>query len=171
MDQISVPPTRDSAGLAVSSLDRLAPPVFSILRIMAALLVIEHGLAKFFGFPVRTMEAPALFDLEWFAAAIEFGGGVLLALGLFTRAVALMASGEMAISYFLFHPPQGFKSVCQPRRTGDHVLLRFSLSGVRRRRTVEPRRAVVGQARQSMIQKSWKPVFRKMTLQEYCSSP
>jgi putative oxidoreductase len=108
MDQISVPPTRDSAGLAVSSLDRLAPTVLSILRIMAALLFIEHGLAKFFGFPVRTMEAPALFDLEWFAAAIEFGGGVLLALGLFTRAVALIASGEMAIGYFLFHAPQGY---------------------------------------------------------------
>jgi putative oxidoreductase len=107
MDQISVPPTRDSAGLAVSSLDRLALPVLSILRIMAALLFIEHGLAKFFGFPVRTMEAPALFDLEWFDAAIEFDGGVLLALGLFTRAVALIASGEMAIGYFLFHAPQG----------------------------------------------------------------
>ena len=108
MDQISVPPTRDSAGLAVSSLDRLAPPVFSILRIMAALLFIEHGLAKFFGFPVRTMEVPPLFDLEWFAAVIEFGGGVLLALGLFTRAAALIASGEMAIGYFLFHAPEGF---------------------------------------------------------------
>jgi putative oxidoreductase len=108
MDQISVPPTRDSAGLSVSSLDRLAPYVLGILRIMAALLFIEHGLAKFFGFPVRTMEAPALFDLEWFAAAIEFGGGVLLALGLFTRAAALIASGEMAIGYFLFHAPRGF---------------------------------------------------------------
>ena len=108
MDQISVPPTRDSAGLAVSSLDRLAPPVLSILRIMAALLFIEHGLAKFFGFPVRTLEVPPLFDLEWFAAVIEFGGGVLLALGLFTRAAALIASGEMAIGYFLFHAPEGF---------------------------------------------------------------
>ena len=82
--------------------------MLSILRIVAALLFIEHGLAKFFGFPVRTMEAPALFDLEWFAAAIEFGGGVLLALGLFTRAAALIASGEMAIGYFLFHAPRGF---------------------------------------------------------------
>ena len=108
MDQISSLPTRGSAGLSVSSLDRLAPYVLSILRIMAALLFIEHGLAKFFGFPVRTMEVPPLFDLEWFAAVIEFGGGVLLALGLFTRAAALIASGEMAIGYFLFHAPEGF---------------------------------------------------------------
>jgi len=108
MDQISSLPTRGSAGLSVSSLDRLAPYVLSILRIVAALLFIEHGLAKFFGFPVRTMEVPPLFDLEWFAAVIEFGGGVLLALGLFTRAAALIASGEMAIGYFLFHAPEGF---------------------------------------------------------------
>jgi putative oxidoreductase len=108
MDEISSLPTRDSAGLWVSSLDRLAPYVLSILRIMAALLFIEHGLAKFFGFPVRTLEVPPLFDLEWFAAVIEFGGGVLLALGLFTRAAALIASGEMAIGYFLFHAPEGF---------------------------------------------------------------
>ncbi len=108
MDQISSLSTRDSAGLSVSSLDRLAPSMLSILRIMAALLFLEHGLAKFFGFPVRTMDVPALFDLEWFAAVIELAGGVLLALGLFTRAVALIASGEMAIGYFLFHAPQGF---------------------------------------------------------------
>jgi putative oxidoreductase len=82
--------------------------VLSILRIVAALLFIEHGLAKFFGFPVRTMEVPLLFDLEWFAAVIEFGGGVLLALGLFTRPAAIIASGEMAIGYFLFHAPEGF---------------------------------------------------------------
>ena len=108
MDQISSLPTRGSAGLSVSSLDRLVPYVLSILRIVAALLFIEHGLAKFFGFPVRTMEVPPLFDLEWFAAVIEFGGGVLLALGLFTRAAAIIASGEMAIGYFLFHAPEGF---------------------------------------------------------------
>lgn len=124
MDQISVPPTRDSAGLAVSSLDRLAPPVLSILRIMAALLFIEHGLAKFFGFPVRTMEAPALFDLEWFAAAIEFGGVVLLALGLFTRGGADRV-GRNGDRLFPVSRAAGLLSVCQPRRTGDHVLLRF----------------------------------------------
>jgi putative oxidoreductase len=83
--------------------------VLSLLRIMAALLFLQHGLSKFFGFPSANGPHPtALFDLEWFAALIEFGGGVLLTLGLFTRVVAFVASGEMAIGYFLFHAPQNF---------------------------------------------------------------
>ena len=90
------------------SIDRCAPYLLSILRIMTALLFMEHGLAKFFGFPAATTPPPHLFDLEWFAALIEFGGGVLLTLGLFTRVVAFVASGEMAIGYFLFHAPQNF---------------------------------------------------------------
>ncbi len=90
-------------------LARIAPYVLSLLRIMAALLFLQHGLSKFFGFPSANGPHPtALFDLEWFAALIEFGGGVLLTLGLFTRVVALVASGEMAIGYFLFHAPQNF---------------------------------------------------------------
>src|ERR1700683_5257912 len=103
-----------SASLTDSSelrggLARIAPYVLSLLRSMAALLFMQHGLSKFFGFPSATGPHPtALFDLEWFAALIEFGGGVLLTLGLFTRVAALVASGEMAIGYFLFHAPQNF---------------------------------------------------------------
>ena len=90
-------------------LARISPYVLSLLRIMAALLFLQHGLSKFFGFPSANGPHPtALFDLEWFAALIEFGGGVLLTLGLFTRVVAFVASGEMAIGYFLFHAPQNF---------------------------------------------------------------
>src|SRR5271155_45132 len=103
-------PSIQSAAAAspATPLDRFAPYVLSILRIMAALLFMEHGLAKYFGFPAATMPPPPLFDLEWFAALIEFGGGVLLTLGLFSRAAALIMSGEMAIGYFMFHAPQGF---------------------------------------------------------------
>ena len=97
-----------SASSITASLERFSPYVLSILRIMAALLFLEHGLAKFFGFPARPLPAPELFHLEWFAALIEFAGGILLALGLFTRPVALIMSGEMAVGYFLFHAPQGF---------------------------------------------------------------
>ena len=100
-------PDRQRSAVALA-LHSAAPYVLSILRIMAALLFMEHGLSKFFGFPSHTAPAPALFDLEWFSALIEFGGGVLLALGLFTRVAALIMSGEMAIGYFLFHAPQGF---------------------------------------------------------------
>jgi putative oxidoreductase len=97
----------DAASLA-GGLARIAPNVLSLLRIMAALLFLQHGLSKFFGFPSATGPHATPFDLEWFAALIEFGGGVLLTLGLFTRVVALVASGEMAIGYFLFHAPQSF---------------------------------------------------------------
>ncbi|MGO9698459.1 MAG: DoxX family protein [Xanthobacteraceae bacterium] len=104
----AIPSIKSAAAASPATpLDRFAPYVLSILRIMAALLFMEHGLSKFFGFP-KAMEAPALFDLEWFAALIEFGGGVLLTLGLFSRAVAFIMSGEMAIGYFMFHAPQGF---------------------------------------------------------------
>ena len=85
----------DAASLA-GGLARIAPYVLSLLRIMAALLFLQHGLSKFFGFPSATGPHATPFDLEWFAALIEFGGGVLLTLGLFTRVVALVASGEMA---------------------------------------------------------------------------
>jgi len=71
-------------------------------------LFLEHGLSKFFGFPSTTAHHPALFDLEWFAAAIETIGGVLVTLGLFTRAAAFVMSGEMAIGYFMVHAPQSF---------------------------------------------------------------
>src|ERR1700679_1161685 len=93
----------EAASLA-GGLARISPYVLSLLRIMAALLFLQHGLSKFFGFPSANGPHPtALFDLEWFAALIEFGGG-----GLLTRVVALVASGEMAIGYFLFHAPQNF---------------------------------------------------------------
>jgi len=100
--------TRSSAASPAVSLDRTAPYVLSILRIMTALLFLEHGLSKFFGFPARTMQPPQPFELEWFAASIELAGGILVTLGLFTRAAALIMSGEMAVGYFLFHAPGGF---------------------------------------------------------------
>ncbi len=107
-DSTSLTGSSEAASLA-GGLARISPYVLSLLRIMAALLFLQHGLSKFFGFPSANGPHPtALFDLEWFAALIEFGGGVLLTLGLFTRVVAFVASGEMAIGYFLFHAPQNF---------------------------------------------------------------
>jgi len=97
-----------SAASSVGGLARLAPYALSLLRIMAALLFVEHGLSKFFGFPSATAPHPALFDLEWFSAVIELVGGVLLTLGLFTRVAALIMSGEMAVGYFLVHAPHSF---------------------------------------------------------------
>jgi putative oxidoreductase len=96
-----------SGSSLTASLGRLSPYVLSILRIIAALLFLEHGLSKFFGFP-SAAHMPGLFNLEWFAGLIEFVGGVLLTLGLFSRAAALIMSGEMAVGYFMFHAPQSF---------------------------------------------------------------
>jgi putative oxidoreductase len=84
-----------------------APTILSILRIMAGLLFLEHGTAKFLGFPPGTA-TPPMFGLIWFSGLIELVGGALVALGLFTRPAALIMSGEMAFAYFLSHAPRGF---------------------------------------------------------------
>jgi len=107
MDQVSSLPSRSAASPA-SPLKRAAPYVLSVLRIIAALLFLQHGLSKFFGFPSPNAPHPQLFDMEWFAAAIEFVGGILVTLGLFTRAAAFIMSGEMAVGYFLAHAPRSF---------------------------------------------------------------
>jgi putative oxidoreductase len=86
--------------------EALAPYVLSIVRIVVALLFFEHGLSKMVGFP--TGEVRELFTLSWWSGAIEFVTGALLALGLATRTMAFIASGEMAFAYFLAHAPQSF---------------------------------------------------------------
>ena len=79
----------------------------SILRIVAALIFLEHGTQKLFGFPSPASGAgPAAFSLVWFAAVLEFGGGLLLLAGLFTRPVAFILSGEMAFAYRMAHAPR-----------------------------------------------------------------
>jgi putative oxidoreductase len=93
---------------STASLQLVAPYVLSILRIMAALLFLQHGLSKFFGFPSAQAPHPTPFDLEWFSAVIELVGGVLVTFGLFTRVAALVMSGEMAIGYFMVHAPKSF---------------------------------------------------------------
>ncbi len=99
--------TQFPASPPATMLGRVAPYVLSVLRIMAALLFLQHGLSKFFGFPQPT-PLPHPFELAWFAAIIEVAGGILVTLGLFTRAAALIMSGEMAVAYFLVHAPHGF---------------------------------------------------------------
>ena len=86
-----------------------APRVLSILRIIAALLLLQHGLSKFFGFPgpMPAGGAPKMFALLWFAGIIEIVGSVLLALGIFTRPVAFILAGHLAFVYFIGHVPRG----------------------------------------------------------------
>jgi putative oxidoreductase len=90
-------------------MDAWEPRVLSIVRIVTGLLFMEHGLSKLFAFPMPAQGGqPSIFTLYWFAGIIESLGGLLLALGLFTRTVAFIMSGEMAIAYFYSHNPRGF---------------------------------------------------------------
>ncbi len=85
------------------------PRVLSILRIVVSLLFLEHGSQKLFGIPgTQPFQAPPAFSLIWVAGFLEFFGGSLLLLGIFTRCVAFTLSGEMAVAYFMAHVPQGF---------------------------------------------------------------
>jgi putative oxidoreductase len=86
-----------------------SPRVLSLLRIIAALLFMEHGLMKLLHFPGPQPGAPDPLPALLLAAAwIETIGGGLIALGLFTRAAAFICSGQMAAGYFIAHAPQGF---------------------------------------------------------------
>ena len=88
-----------------------APQLRSILRIVVAFLYFQVGSAKWFAFPAAILPgggtAP-VGSLVWFAGVIEVVGGTLFFLGLLTRPVAFILSGEMAFAYFIGHAPNGF---------------------------------------------------------------
>ena len=85
------------------------PRALSVLRIVAALVILQYGLAKLVGWPVVKMfENLPLLSLFGIAGIFELVGGTLLLLGLFTRPVAFVLSGEMAAAYFIEHFPRGF---------------------------------------------------------------
>jgi putative oxidoreductase len=86
-----------------------SPHLLSLLRIMAALLFVEHGTSKLFGMPPSPMPGHLdLLSMVGFSGILEFVGGVLLAIGLFTRITAFILSGEMAVAYFMVHAPNNF---------------------------------------------------------------
>jgi len=105
------------------NIDRLeadwAPRVLSILRIVAALLFFEHGTAKLLGFPPSD-HSPEVLSLSWIAGALELVGGALLIVGLFTRPVAFILAGEMAVAYWMAHAP---KSAFPLLNGGDSAIL------------------------------------------------
>ena len=95
-----------------------------------------HGMQKLFGFPPSSGGGGGG-ALMTVAGIIEFGGGLLLILGLFTRPAAFLLSGLMAVAYFMAHAPGGFFADCQQRRTCRDLLFCLLLSVFRRRRRVE----------------------------------
>jgi putative oxidoreductase len=89
-----------------ANLDKARPYVLSIVRIIVALLFMEHGLQKLFAFPSA---GPAdMTPLLYVQAVIEIVGGILILIGLFTRPVALILCGDMAVAYFMAHAPRSF---------------------------------------------------------------
>lgn len=87
----------------------LTARVLSVLRIVAALLFLEHATMKFFQFPAPIPGVPyPLPTIMLIAGFIEVVTGTLMAAGWFTRIAAFIASGEMAFAYFMVHAPMGF---------------------------------------------------------------
>ncbi|MEG3143314.1 DoxX family protein [Sphingomonas sp. RT2P30] len=102
-------------------LDNRGPQLRALLRIMAALLFMEHGLMKLFAFPAAQPGAPSPLPAMLVAAAVlEVGGGALIALGLFTRLAAFVCAGEMAVAYFMAH---GSKTFWPALNGGDAAIL------------------------------------------------
>ncbi len=92
----------------MSFLDSWSPRLLSVLRIVSGFMFAAHGAQKWLGFPVPPNSTVTLMSLSGVAGLLELGGGLLLLLGLFTRPVAFLLSGEMAFAYFIAHAPNGF---------------------------------------------------------------
>ena len=85
------------------------PRILSALRIVGAFLFMQHGTQKLFAAPISEPRDPAeLLSIMGVAGVLEVFGGLLLLLGFFTRPVAFLLAGEMAVAYFWRHAPQGF---------------------------------------------------------------
>jgi len=91
-------------------LNKYAPQIQGLVRIVIGLLFLEHGTAKMFGFPMAAGASPHAFNLVAFpvgpAGVIEVVAGLLIVIGLFSRWAAFIASGEMAFAYFMAHFPR-----------------------------------------------------------------
>jgi putative oxidoreductase len=89
--------------------ERWTPRLLSVLRIITGFLLVAHGAQKLFGFLAPPgMPSFPMFSEMWVAGVLELLGGALILLGLFTRPVAFILSGMMAVAYFQSHAPGGF---------------------------------------------------------------
>jgi putative oxidoreductase len=105
--------------------ERVVPAIWaermlSVLRIVAALLFLEHGTQKLLGFPAGATPGPMVTTLLGIQGLIELIGGALLLVGFFSRIVAFFLAGDMAVAYFMAHAPQSFFPVLN---RGDAAIL------------------------------------------------
>jgi putative oxidoreductase len=91
-----------------ASLQTWTPRMLSVLRIMAALVFLQDGLSKYFGFPAHPPANFNMFSLLGLAGAIELVGSLFMLVGLFSREAAFIMSGEIAVAYFMRHAPTSF---------------------------------------------------------------
>ncbi|MDO5650945.1 MAG: DoxX family protein [Moraxella sp.] len=119
-----------------TQLHKLQPYVLSIARIAIAFMFMQHGTAKLLGIPhVEMFDGLQLFSLYGIAGLLEMVGGGLLLLGLFTRPVAFILSGMMAVAYFMGHAiPNGsvlvpFMNGGEPAALFSFIFLYFSVAG------------------------------------------
>jgi putative oxidoreductase len=101
-------------------LEGYTPYALAALRIVAALIFMEHGTQKLFGIPASDGGQPPLLSLRGFGGIMEFVGGLLILFGVFTRPVAFLLAGEMAVAYWIFHAPRSFFPVLNG---GDAAIL------------------------------------------------
>lgn len=109
------------ATLDTTALSAWQPRALAVLRIVAGLCFLAHGVVKLFGFPEGAMPGQqALFSFMGFAGVLELVGGALIILGLFFRPTAFILSGMMAVAYFIAHFSRGFYPVLNG---GDAAIL------------------------------------------------
>ena len=89
-------------------MQRIGGATHSLLRIVSGLLFVCPGGMKYFGWFGGMPPGTKMTALLWIGGGLELLGGVLIAVGLFTRAAAFVCAGEMAIAYWMFHAPNGF---------------------------------------------------------------
>ncbi len=105
----------------LDALDRWSPYALAVLRIVTASLFMLHGAQKLVGFPAPPQGGmPPLVSLFGLGAILELMGGLLILIGLFTRPVAFILAGEMAVAYWMFHAPQSLYPVLNG---GDAAIL------------------------------------------------
>ena len=102
------PDNRMSGTVNENSLAYLTPRVLSVFRFVAGLQFLEHGTQKFLSFPPEPGGTVHLLTLAGVQGCLELAGGVLIMLGLFTRPVAFILSGNMAVAYFMVHAQRTF---------------------------------------------------------------
>ncbi len=105
-------------------LARYEPAVLSLFRLVYGLLFAGCGSMILFGWPVHPPTWPVAFGAwpGWYAGCIEFVAGLLIATGLFTRAAAFIASGEMAVAYFWMHQPRSLWPIGDPPAGNGGIL-------------------------------------------------